>query len=175
VVSVPQSLNRVPCAGSGPLNLDLRNRAYRDCSTPDLTNVSALPWITRANAKTALAEIDSNKPQLIARPRGSRKPELIAGAVTVVAGVSLVVSFLKYDKYSDRVGFGFTAQQGAGAADAFAGRMDKWRNVMFASAGAFVVSGAVTAFLWSRGQTKEYFSVQPTNNGGGSLSFGSSF
>ncbi|MBX3155415.1 MAG: carboxypeptidase regulatory-like domain-containing protein [Deltaproteobacteria bacterium] len=168
------TLSRVPCAGSGPLNLDLRNRAYRDCSTPDMSTVAALPWITRANAKTALAELDSNKPQLVARPRGSRVPELIAGSVTAVFGVGLVVSFVQYDRYSDKVGVGFTSSH-AGMQDGnYAGKMDKWRTAMFASAGAFVVSGAVTAFLWSRGQTKEYFSVQPTN-GGGALSFGRSF
>jgi hypothetical protein len=168
------SLNNVPCAGSGPLNLDLRNRAYRDCSTPDMSIVPQLPWITREKARTALAEIDAHTPQPTRWRKRSSTPHLISGAVTALAGGALVVSFLQYDKYSDRVGFAFTAEANRDGKDNDAGKMDKWRTAMFASAGAFVVSGAITAFLWSRGQTKEYFSVQPTN-GGGALSFGRAF
>ena len=41
-----------------------------------------------------LKMIDSHKPQLVLKPRGSRVPELISGSVTAVAGVALIVSFL---------------------------------------------------------------------------------
>ncbi|MBX3155414.1 MAG: carboxypeptidase regulatory-like domain-containing protein [Deltaproteobacteria bacterium] len=170
------SLDRVPCAGSGPLDLDLRNRAYRDCSTPDLSLAPSLPWITRTNAKEVLAALDAAAPKLVLRPRRSRVPELIAGGASLALGATAIVSFVQYDRYSDKVGFGFGGSHGARtpAYEADAARMEKWRTLMLASAGAFVVSGAVTAFLWSRGQTRESFSVQPTN-GGGAVSFGTTF
>ncbi|HEY1815092.1 MAG TPA: hypothetical protein VGG74_22250 [Kofleriaceae bacterium] len=37
----------VPCAGSGPLQLESIHPVYRDCSKPDLSRVNAEPWITR--------------------------------------------------------------------------------------------------------------------------------
>jgi hypothetical protein len=166
------ALDTMRCAGSGPLELDLKNRAYRDCSVPDLSAGAALPWITRENARTVLAELDAAAPKLVAKPR-SRLPHLISGGVTLAAAVAAGVSYWQYDKYSDLVGFKSGHAQGDGYDEA-SGKMAKWRSAMFASAGAFVVSGALTAFLWSRGQTKEYFSVQPTS-GGGAVSFGRSF
>ncbi len=35
----------VPCAGSGPLNLDSVHPTYRDCSRPDLSKAASQPWI----------------------------------------------------------------------------------------------------------------------------------
>jgi len=171
-ITVQQPLSRVPCAGSGPLNLDLQNRAYRDCSRPDLTTVEALPWITRANAKTALAAIDSNRPQLIPGPRRSRTPAWISTGVTGVIALGLVYSYLQYDKYSDRTSRGFTA--GDLTHDQAVERLTFWNRTMFEFAGATVISGAVTAFMWGRSQTRESFSVQPTK-GGGTLSYGRAF
>jgi len=39
--------DKVPCLGSGPLNLSSVYPVYRDCSTPDLSLAPYLPWITR--------------------------------------------------------------------------------------------------------------------------------
>jgi len=168
----PQTMARVPCAGSGPLNLDLQNRAYRDCSRPDLEVVDSLPWITRANAKTALAAIDSNRPQVIPGPRRSRVPALIATGVTGVLVVGLAYSYLQYDKYSDRTSLG--AGVGDETHEQAAGKLLLWNHRMLELAGATVISGAVTAFLWGRSQTRESFSVQPAR-GGATLSFGRAF
>jgi hypothetical protein len=167
-----QTVSRVPCAGSGPLNLDLQNRAYRDCSRPDLTAVDSLPWITRADARTALAAIDSNRPQLVPGPRRSRIPPLIATGVTGLLAVGVAISYLKYDKYGDRTATGFTA--GDAEHDQATGKLELWNRRMLKLAGATLVSGAVTAFLWGRSQTRESFSVQPAH-GGATLSFGRAF
>jgi hypothetical protein len=54
---IPPSMGYVPCAGSGPLNLDMGNRAgatgavYRDCSTPDLSRASHESWINAATPR----------------------------------------------------------------------------------------------------------------------------
>ncbi|HEY0254156.1 MAG TPA: hypothetical protein VGC41_21655 [Kofleriaceae bacterium] len=39
--------NNVPCAGSGPLQMDSIHPVYRDCSQPDLSKANTLPWIER--------------------------------------------------------------------------------------------------------------------------------
>jgi hypothetical protein len=174
-VTGPQPLSRVPCAGSGPLNLDLQNRAYRDCSRPDMSSVDALPWITRQNAKTALAALDSNKPQIVPGPRRSRLPALIATGVTSALAIGLVASYVQYDKYSSR-----RFDQSIATLELLEERqrnlahVETWNHRMFAFAGAVVVSGGVTAFLWGRSQTRESFSVQPAK-GGGAVSYGRSF
>jgi hypothetical protein len=169
------ALSRVPCAGSGPLNLDLQNRAYRDCSPPpDLNNTEALPWITRENAATALAELARTEPKRERRPRGSRLPELTATAVTGVILVGLVTSYIQYDKYLDRASSNHLRIENIDEGLRNKEQMVKWSNRMMYFGGAAIVSGAVTAFLWSRGQTREEFSVQPTK-GGATVSLGKSF
>jgi len=37
----------VPCAGSGPMQLESVHPTYRDCSMPDMTRVNVEPWIVR--------------------------------------------------------------------------------------------------------------------------------
>jgi len=37
----------VPCAGSGPLQLDSVHPVYKDCSTPDLSRADKEPWLRR--------------------------------------------------------------------------------------------------------------------------------
>jgi hypothetical protein len=173
-------LSRMPCAGSGPLNLDLQNRAYRDCSRPDMSNIEALPWITRANAKTALAALDATKPQVMPGPARSRLPAWIATGVTGALAVGLVVSYVGYDKYSSRTSSNVLATEPSDIRAEDQKReiqtLATWRHRMFGFAAAAVVSGAVTAFMWGRAQTRESFSVQPTAKGtGATVSWGRSF
>ena len=174
-IQVTTPLSRVPCAGSGPLNLDSQNRAYRDCSTPDMSNVDALPWITRANAKQALADLDANAPQIVPGPRRSKVPGWIAFGVTTAFAAGLVYSYVQYDKYAN---FQYDAFKPSESLihehQDVKAKLDAWNHHMLEFAGAMVVSSAVTAFLWGRGQTRESFSVQPTR-GGGAVSFGRSF
>ena len=168
------ALSRVPCAGSGPLNLDLRNRSYRDCSQPpNPEEADALPWITRENAATALAELARTEPKKVRRPRGSRLPEITATAVTGVIVVGFVTSYFQWNKYSERTASTsvlLTAEQRAYDIE----QRDKWEGRLIYFGGAALLSGAVTAFLWSRGQSYEEFSVQPTK-GGATVSLGKSF
>jgi len=35
----------VPCAGSGPWQMDSIHPVYKDCSQPDLAKAAAEPWI----------------------------------------------------------------------------------------------------------------------------------
>jgi hypothetical protein len=37
----------VPCAGSGPMQLESVHPTYRDCSQPDVSHVDTEPWIDR--------------------------------------------------------------------------------------------------------------------------------
>jgi hypothetical protein len=46
-VSNVSPVELVPCAGSGPLQLESIHPVYRDCSPPDLSRVNVEPWITR--------------------------------------------------------------------------------------------------------------------------------
>jgi hypothetical protein len=38
---------KVPCRGSGPLNLGSVRPTYKDCSKPDLTKIDSAPWVER--------------------------------------------------------------------------------------------------------------------------------
>ena len=87
----PQALSRVPCLGSGPLNLDLVNRAYRDCSQPDLRLAESVPWITRDTAEVAIAELASPDMILVEEPaKGSRLYGRIALGVTATFGLATI-------------------------------------------------------------------------------------
>jgi hypothetical protein len=44
---IPTSIYGVPCAGSGPLNLDSAHPVYRDCSMPDVSKLAAERWLTK--------------------------------------------------------------------------------------------------------------------------------
>ena len=172
---VTTPLSRVPCAGSGPLNLDSQNRAYRDCSTPDMSNVDGLPWITRENAKQALADLDATKPQIVPGPRRSKLPVWISGGVTAAFAAGVVYSYVQYDKYANRQANTLApTQDQIREHNRAVAKIDLWDHRMLELAGATVVSGAVTAFLWGRSQTRESFSVQPTSHGA-AVSFSRSF
>ena len=174
-LTAPQPLSRVRCAGTGPLDLDLQNHAYRDCSRPDLRNVDALPWITRATAKTALAAIDSTRPQIVRGPRRSRVPALVATGVTGLLAAGLLVSYVEYDRYANGTSLAFTAPEARiNRHERQVAELARWNHAMLGFAGALVASGAATAFLWGRSQTRESFSVQPAR-GGGAITYGRAF
>jgi hypothetical protein len=174
----PHALDRVPCAGSGPLNLDLRNRAYRDCSQPDMAVADALPWITRETAETAIAELE--RPDLELRedtgPPPSKVPQIISTAVTGGLMIGLLASYLKFEKYSEAVqdhAWQLTVDPDAYKEHTRA--RDKWAKISLVMTGAVVLSSGVTLFMWNRNQSRRSFSVQPTGSGGASASFGMSF
>ena len=171
------ALDRVPCAGSGPLNLDLRNRAYRDCSQPDMSIAEALPWITRETAATAIAELKAADLKLVVDegPPRSRVPEYVGTAVTGAVIVGWVASYMTFRKYSQRVeDHSWQLTVDPEEYRKHESRRDKWAKISLAMTGAVVVSTGVTLFLWNRNQSRRSFSVQPTGDGA-QLSFGGSF
>jgi hypothetical protein len=177
--SFPHALARVPCAGSGPLNLDLRNRAYRDCSEPDLRDAEALPWITPETAETAIAELKAADLKLelseVVEP-GSPVPGIVSTAVTATVYLALTTSFLKYRRHSESVrDNNWKLTVDADAYYAQTAVRDKWAKISVVLAGAAIVSTGVTLFMWNRNQSKRSFSVQPTSASGASASFGMSF
>jgi hypothetical protein len=44
---IPTSIYGVPCAGSGPLNLDSAHPVYRDCSYPEFSKLATERWLTK--------------------------------------------------------------------------------------------------------------------------------
>jgi hypothetical protein len=44
---IPDSVNRVPCAGSGPWQFKSLHPTYRDCSEPDFAYAATEPWHSR--------------------------------------------------------------------------------------------------------------------------------
>jgi hypothetical protein len=170
----PHALNRVPCAGSGPLNLDSRNRTYRDCSRPDLANADALPWITPETAPTALAELSRKPLPMYTRERGSRIPEIVATSATGVLVVATVVSFAKFYQYQSLTQGTQWKFESLEDYTEHKNQMRKWDDLSLSLTAVTLVSGAITAFLWTRHQTPDSFSVQPTT-GGAVASFGRSF
>ena len=45
---IPDYIDKVPCAGTGPWKMGSIHKAYRDCSPPpDLSKLDAFPWIEK--------------------------------------------------------------------------------------------------------------------------------
>ena len=168
----PQALARVPCWGSGPLNLDLDNRAYRDCSQPNLTRSEWLPWITRDTAATAIEEMAA--PDLIVVEEGPEKsntPGYIAAGTTGVLAGAAVLSFVMYNRYHSRVakhGVISILEDDQIANDRNA--RDRWKTIGIGAVISTVLAGGATLFLWNFDEQK--FSVEPNLSGyGGTASF----
>ena len=173
------ALDRVPCAGSGPLNLDLRNRAYRDCSQPDMSVAESLPWITRETAETAIAELANPNLMLVTddTPKGSSIPGYVLAGVTGGLAITTVIAFLQFDKYQQRVED--SAWQATIDPDAYAETVHsrtRWGKITLGLTAATILTGGVTLLVWHRNQSKSSFSVQPTSSGsGGAALFTTSF
>ena len=176
----PKALSTVRCAGSGPLNLDLQNRAYRDCSKPDLRVAERLPWITRATAAMAIRELaraDTRRAELVeVKHRRSRAPEIVSLSITGGFAIATVLSVIQYQKYAERVSN--QSWQLSSNPEVYQRNLDgreRWKNLSLAMSGALVVSAGVSLFLWNRNQPTSSFSVQPTGDGGASASFMKAF
>jgi hypothetical protein len=89
-------------------------------------------------------------------------------------GAATIVSIAKYELAIERVAHPMYGPDAAVNLDAARATFTTWRNRMYVTASAFVVSGMVTAFLWNRNQTSAEFSVQPTPRGA-TVSFGRAF
>lgn len=167
------ALVRVPCAGSGPLNLDLRYPVYRDCSKPDLGRASLLPWLDGNGPIVPDPPLPPHLRRTVLRtPHRLAQISVSAGALALAAGFAF--SYSQYDKYASRRAelerdpranlFEYT-QTGA--------RLERWRQLT-AVTGATAAAGAlVAAFVWIRPPMKR-LTIQPEKRGG-TVSFMSRF
>ncbi len=171
------SLSRVPCAGSGPLNLDLRYPVYRDCSKPDLARASILPWLDG----TGPIPPDVDAPQLALRrtvlvrnPNRVAQLSVVAGAAALAVGFAF--SYAKYDGYQGDLAemkrlpqedFSLFEYKRTGA------RAERWRQVSMVSGATAIAGAAIAAFVWFHPPMKR-LAVQPEQSGA-SVSFQSRF
>jgi Carboxypeptidase regulatory-like domain len=162
------ALDRVPCAGSGPLNLDLRNRAYRDCSAPDLSIAPALPWITRETVATAVAELKNPNLILIQdkdyKP-GSPWPGYIAAGVSAALAIATVYGFYQWNDWQAQAeDQAFQATVDPDEYARITGNRDKWGKRALGLTAVTILTGGAALILWNRNQKKSSFSVQPTES-----------
>ena len=171
------SLSRVPCAGSGPLNLDLRYPVYRDCSKPNLERASILPWLDGTGpippdpVETPLA---IRRTVLVPHPNRVAQLSVVAGAAALAVG--FVYSYAKLEKYNSRVAelerrpkedFDFYELQRTSA------RAERWRQIAAVSGFTAAAGAAIAAFVWVNPPMK-HLNVTPEKQGA-SVSFQSRF
>jgi hypothetical protein len=171
------ALSRVPCAGSGPLNLDLRYPVYRDCSKPDLERASQLPWLDGTGPippDPVAAQRALRRTILVRKPNRIVQLSLAGGAAALAAG--FVVSYAKLDKYEGQraalerlpaMDFNLLEYNRAGA------RAERWRQVAIVTGFTAAAGTAIAAFVWLN-PPMQRLSVQPEKRGA-SVSFQSRF
>jgi hypothetical protein len=170
------ALSRVPCAGSGPLNLDLRYPVYRDCSKPDLYRASELPWLdgTGPIPPDPPAVPLARRTILVSKPNRIAQLSVVAGAAAVAAG--FVYSYGKLDEYKGRLAelerrppmdFSLLELNRTGA------RVERWRQVAMVSGFTAAAGVAIAAFVWVNPPMRR-LTIQPEKSGA-SVSFQSRF
>lgn len=173
------ALRRVPCAGSGPLNLDLHYPVYRDCSKPNLRKVPLLPWLDGTQP------IPPDPPSIARKPeppihlsRASYIPQLVGSGATVTLVAGTLYAWVQFRKYSGRVVAATLPDRPVIDLQQYqadvAGRRRWQERALVGTLASFVV-GSVTSFMWLRHKPRSTFSVQPEDDGGGSFSFARSF
>ncbi|HWO17708.1 MAG TPA: carboxypeptidase regulatory-like domain-containing protein [Kofleriaceae bacterium] len=171
-------LSRVPCAGSGPLNLDLIYPVYRDCSRPNLERASELPWLDGTGPvlpdPPAMQISFRGKPVLVRRPNRIAQVSVTAGAAALAVGFA--ISYGKLDKYEsqraelERVpaeDFNYFEYNRVGA------RAERWRQLAILTGFTAAAGAAISAFVWINPPMKRLM-VQPEQSGA-SVSFLSRF
>ena len=170
---------RVPCAGSGPLNLDLRYPVYRDCSKPDLERASILPWLDGTGPVPPDpdgTQLAIRKTILVPQPNRLVQASVVAGAAALAVG--FFASYGKLDKYqrqleemdrlqTDPDKFSLFEYKRTGA------RIERWRQVTLVSGAAAAAGAAIAAFVWVNPPMKR-MTVVPERSGA-SVSFNSRF
>jgi len=172
------SLASVPCAGSGPLNLDSVYRTYRDCSQPNVTKVPHLPWLDGTGPiPPEPAQFAPEPEPVLHLTRTSYVPQITSSAVSVGLWAATIFSFYKFDKYLTRMahygqlGPGMVSNEELKDTAHARDRWGKWSLVILAGAAA---STGLSMSLWFRHQRHAEFSVQP-ENGGASASLSGAF
>jgi hypothetical protein len=171
------ALARVPCAGSGPLNLDLRYPVYRDCSRPDLERATLLPWLDGTGPlppEPDAAQRALRRPLLVRKPNRIAQLSVTAGAVALAAG--FVASYAKLDKYERR----FAELERLPPMDVSlleqvqtSARAERWRQIAMVSGFTATAGAAIAAFVWLH-PPMQRLTVQPEQRGA-SVAFQSRF
>jgi hypothetical protein len=169
---------RVPCAGSGPLNLDLRYPVYRDCSKPDLERASILPWLDGTGPippdPPDVTQLALRRTVVVPQPNRLAQASVVAGAAAFAAG--FVYSYTQLDKYQRRIdkmerlaeeGFSLYHYKRTEA------RVERWRQVTLLSGAAAAAGAVIATFVWTNPPTKR-LTVLPERSGA-SVSFNSRF
>jgi hypothetical protein len=171
------SLSRVPCAGSGPLNLDLRYPVYRDCSKPDLERASLLPWLDGTGPippDPVGTQLAFRRTVLVPTPNRIAQLSVTAGAVALAAG--FVLSYAKLDEYKGRLAeierlpnmdFDLFEHKQTAA------RVERWRQIAIVSGFTAAAATAAAAFVWFNPPMRR-LKVLPEKSGA-SVSFHSRF
>ena len=168
----PQALSRVPCYGNEPLNLDLQNRTYRDCTMPNLSLAERLPWITRETIVTAVAEYATARKvaamEKAAQPRPSRVLGWVGIGTTSAFAIASVLSFARYDEFHSRLvkhGMIFVGPYDPEQVKADERSRDRWKNIAIGMSAATILIGGATLYLWNRHEPN--FSIAPSSSGTG--------
>lgn len=175
------TLAYVPCAGSGPLNLDQLHPVYRDCSKPNAAKVRYLPWLD------GTAPIPPDAPEIARKPdpplhlsRASYIPQIAASTVSLGLVVATVVSYSRFNKYTNRLLREYELWPiaheipDAEQVRSDQNNRDKWTSITLAMSATAVISCVFTTSLWLRHQRRADFSVQP-EDGGAKVLLGGSF
>ncbi len=170
-------LSSVPCAGSGPLNLDLRYPVYRDCSKPDFKRASILPWLDGTGPippDPVEGLLVPQRTRVVRTPNRVAQLSVVAGAAALAVGFA--ASYGKLGEHKERVAelerlppmeFSLFEHKRATAS------VERWRQIAIGTGAAAIAGAAIAAFVWINPPTKR-LTVQPEKSGA-SLSFNSQF
>ncbi len=174
------SLDHVPCAGSGPLNLDSRYTTYRDCSQPNVTKVPHLPWLDGTKPVPPDPAVIAERPeQPVHFSRASYVPQIAGTVISAGLITATAVSFYYFNKYQDRMVHYtslFTPPSDLDPAQMRSDRhnRDLWARRSLVSLSLAAAATGFTLTMWFRHQRSTEFSVQP-ESGGGSVSLSGDF
>lgn len=172
------ALSRVPCAGSGPLNLDLRYPVYRDCSKPNLERASELPWLDGTGPvlpdPPPMQISFRGKTVLVRKPNRLAQISVTAGTAAIAAG--FFISYAKLEKYQqqrDEIARGPASEFNHYEFNRLGARAERWGQLAIVSGFLATAGAAITAFVWINPPMKRLM-VQPEQSGA-SVSFLSRF
>src|SRR5262249_27268299 len=151
----------VRCLGDGPLNLDERYPAYRDCSKPNVKKVPFLPWLDGTQP------IPPDPPQFARKPDpplhltpASYVPQIAASALSATLLATWIYSYAKFRGAANRMEDGYsglnidvhTVDRDQYLRDRE--RYFKWQKITVITALVTIASGGFTTSLWLRHQRR---------------------
>jgi len=169
------------CAEAGPMSLSSLYPVLRDCSVPDLSRGDASePWIARGAdvpppvvADAPVLDPKKLRADALEAARSNHRAAVISTAATGALLAGIVVTYWQYSKAADRVEADQTSHvalaPGRLAADQ--SRKSNWEYAAVGCALGSMVSGALSAHLWSK---ESELMLQP-NAQGGSVAYAGRF